>query len=79
MSNRLQSGSSPNSILDGSRGQIVVEYVLLLVVGVGVAAFITSQMVSRNPESPGFLIKKWSEIVQAIGNDFSDDVKSEEK
>lgn len=51
---------------------MVIEYVLLLVIGVGVAALITSTMVSRNPETPGFLIVKWTEIIQVIGEDYPD-------
>ncbi|MGE4131722.1 MAG: hypothetical protein AB7F86_08785 [Bdellovibrionales bacterium] len=60
-----------------ARGQIVVEYVLLLVVGVSVAALITSTMVSRNPESPGFLVRKWVEIINYIGSDTADDLNPE--
>ena len=59
----------------GQRGQIVVEYVLLMVVGVAIAATITTLMVSRNPESPGFLVRKWFEIIQTIGADTADDLK----
>lgn len=58
----------------GSRGQIVVEYVLLLVIGVGLAMMITSFMVSRSQDKPGFLIKKWLEIIQTIGGDTADDL-----
>jgi hypothetical protein len=57
-----------------SGGQIVIEYVLLLVVGVAVATLITSQMVSRNPNQPGFLIRKWLLIIQTIGADTADDL-----
>lgn len=66
---------SPHSILHGHGGQIVVEYVLLLVIGVTIAVLITSTMVSRNPDSPGFLVKKWSDIIQLIGQDTADDLK----
>lgn len=69
--------SSRQTILLGQRGQIVVEYVLLLVIGVGVAALITTTMVSRSPDNPGFLVKKWFEIIKFIGEDTSDDLKPE--
>ena len=59
------------------RGQIIVEYVLLLVVGVVVAAIITSAMVSRNEESPGFLIRKWRDILELVGADFAGDISDE--
>ncbi len=60
------------------RGQIVVEYVLLLVIGVSIAMLITSKMVSRNADNPGFLVKKWFDIIKTIGEDTTDDLKVEE-
>ena len=51
------------------KGQIVVEYVLLMVVAVGLSAFLVSQLVSRNPDEPGVLVTKWSSILKAIGDD----------
>ncbi len=50
-------------------GQVIVEYVLLLVVAVAMATIIVTQVVQRNPDSPGFLIKKWGEIQKTIGDD----------
>lgn len=64
--------SSAHTILRSVRGQIVVEYVLLLVIGVSLAFLITSQMVSRSPENTGFLVKKWASIIKAIGADRAD-------
>lgn len=63
-----------DSIPAGTGGQIVVEYVLLLVVGVSIAALITSTVVSRNPENPGFLVKKWIDMIKLIGEDTADDL-----
>lgn len=53
----------------GESGQIVVEYTLLLVVGVALAALITTMMVSRSEDNPGFLVKKWYDIIATIGAD----------
>ena len=69
-----KAGSSNENILRGSRGQIVVEYVLLLVIGVGLAVLITSKMVSRSSDHPGFLVQKWLSIIQTIGADTADDL-----
>lgn len=55
------------------RGQIVVEYVLLLMIAVLLAFVITTTLVSRDPNSPGFLIAKWYQILQTIGGDTADD------
>jgi hypothetical protein len=71
---RSKVNSSQQTTRRRESGQIVVEYVLLLVIGVGIATLITSQMVSRNPNSPGFLIAKWVSILQTIGADTPDDL-----
>ncbi|MCB0362249.1 MAG: class III signal peptide-containing protein [Bdellovibrionales bacterium] len=61
-----------------NRGQILVEYILLMVVVVSVALIITSFMVSRNSDQPGFVISKWYQIIELIGNDLADDIKPAE-
>lgn len=58
--------------LKNRRGQVVVEYVLLLVIAVAVAALITKELVRRDPDSPGVLIKKWDDILKEIGSDLPD-------
>ena len=58
----------------GNAGQVVVEYTLLLVVGVIVAFTITTLMVSRDQNSPSFLIFKFSSIIMTIGVDTADDL-----
>jgi hypothetical protein len=58
--------------LANQKGQIVVEYVLLLVIGVSIAALLVSQLTSRNPDNPGVLVSKWNEILVAIGSDVPD-------
>lgn len=55
-------------------GQIVLEYVLLLVVAVAMAALLTTTLVSRNPESTGMIVLKWHQIIQTIGADTADDL-----
>jgi uncharacterized protein (UPF0333 family) len=70
--------SSRQSIRQRQGGQIVLEYVLLIVIGVTVAMLITSTMVSRDANSPGFLIRKWFEMIRTIGEDPSDDLKPQE-
>jgi hypothetical protein len=61
----------------GQSGQIIVEYVLLLAIAVIVAALITRMVISPDPNSPGFILKTWDEIVKAIGADHADDINRE--
>lgn len=57
------------------RGQVVVEYVLLLVASVAMAMIITRLMVGRDPGNPGFVISAWNAIVEEIGADNADDIR----
>ena len=61
-----------------NRGQIVVEYVLLMILGISIALLIITLSVSRNPDNPGFIIQKWYEIINFIGNDTADDITPNE-
>ena len=64
--------------LKAQSGQIVVEYILLMVIVVAIAIIISTTMVSRNTESPGFLIVKWRAIIDAIAQDPADDLNPPE-
>ncbi len=59
----------------GEAGQVVVEYVLLLVASVVLAMLITRLMVGRDPGNPGFVISAWNSIVEEIGADKADDLR----
>jgi hypothetical protein len=50
-------------------GQVAVEYILLLVVGVAVWLALVQGLVSRNANSPGTIVRKWVEIINFIGSD----------
>jgi hypothetical protein len=50
-------------------GQVIIEYVLLLVIVVTLSSLIVTQMASRNEDSPGVLIRQWNAIIQQIGAD----------
>ncbi len=58
--------------LKNNRGQVIIEYILLMIIVVGIAAVIISGVVSRDESEPGFLIKAWNELVITIGNDCVD-------
>ena len=56
------------------RGQIVVEYVLLLTVLLALATLIINFTISRSPGNEGFIIQKWMGIVETISQDYPDSV-----
>lgn len=53
-------------------GQVVLEYILLLVISVTAATYLTRKLVGRNPDNPGFITGAWSQINSAIGADIVD-------
>lgn len=55
-----------------NHGQIVLEYILLMLVAVASALLITNRLVGRNPDNPGVVIQKWSQLTQIIGADQGD-------
>jgi hypothetical protein len=61
-----------NNGLAKNGGQVVVEYVLLLVIAVAVAALISKELVNRDPDNTGILVQKWLDIQKTIGSDVPD-------
>ncbi len=58
-----------------SRGQIVVEYVLLLLVATAIAVIVMTTLVKRDssePENSGALIKKWRTLQDGVAKDMQD-------
>ena len=58
----------------GARGQMVVEYVLLLLASVFVATLLINLMVSRSADSQGFIIIKWRQLIEFVADDQPDDL-----
>jgi len=50
-------------------GQIIIEYLLLMLVTIGIAALFVRILVSRNPDEPGALFRRWDAVNQQIGKD----------
>lgn len=66
---RSHGASLKKSLLSSSRGQVVIEYILLLVVAATLAALIVRGLANRDPDNPGLVVEKWLAIQQEIGND----------
>ncbi len=56
----------------GDLGQIAIEYVLILFVAVTMAVLVSKELVSRDPQDPGHIVKAWVNILQTIGSDIAD-------
>ncbi len=53
-------------------GQVMVEYVLLMIIMVVMAITFSKQLVGRDIESPGIITSKWCRMMEAIGRDVPD-------
>lgn len=69
---------SPSWKSGRDNGQIVVEYVLLLVIAVSIAIIITTGLISRDPDNPGVVIEAWDALIKQIGADTPDDIQRSE-
>lgn len=58
-----------NSNVKNEQGQVAVEYVLLLAVGVTIWLMLVNLLVSRNPDRPGHVVKKWKDIINVVAED----------
>lgn len=56
------------------KGQLIIEYVLLLTMVTVLAGTLISGMIgqSDDPASQGLIVRKWSQVVQAIASDVID-------
>ncbi len=56
------------------KGQLIIEYVLLLTVVTVLAGTLISAMIgqSDDPSSQGLIVRKWTQVVQAIASDVID-------
>lgn len=50
-------------------GQVLIEYILLLVITTGIAAILVKALASRSEDSPGLIIEKWKKVGEEIGKD----------
>ena len=62
--------------LKNKSGQILVEYMLLMVIAVGCATLLVKGLIGRGDEgSRGAIIQQWDRILHIIGNDLPDCAK----
>ena len=59
------------SRLRQNKGQLLLEYVLLIFIVVSAATVLTRTLVGRG-DNPGIIINKWSQLNQMVGEDIGD-------
>ena len=60
---------SPKSETQRQRGQVIIEYILLLIVAMGLATIIMKSIVKRDPNEAGFLMERWQAMIDQIAKD----------
>ncbi|OFZ31336.1 MAG: hypothetical protein A2622_01745 [Bdellovibrionales bacterium RIFCSPHIGHO2_01_FULL_40_29] len=57
-----------------NKGQILVEYLLLMVIAITCATILTKQLIGRGSDASnqGHIIRVWDRIIKTIGNDVPD-------
>lgn len=58
--------------LKNQKGQILVEYLLLMVIAIACAAALTNKLIGRSDTNQGIIITQWNKIITIIGNDIPD-------
>lgn len=54
------------------RGQIVIEYILLLIITVAIGAILVRGLANRSEGETGLVVDKWRSIQEEIGKDLPD-------
>lgn len=64
---------SKHRFLNNRAGQILVEYMLLVVIATGIATFLIKAFIGRGADGDrGMIIEQWDRIITIIGNDLPD-------
>lgn len=61
-----------SSQVKNNKGQVLIEYLLLMVITIGIATLLTNSLISRSEASPGIIINAWNSILKNISNDLPD-------
>jgi len=54
------------------KGQVLVEYMLLLLISVSLATLLVTKLISRKEGSSGIIINSWNKMLKTLGNDLPD-------
>lgn len=59
-------------MLRQNRGQLLLEYVLLIFVVATAAVMLSSALVSRDDADPGIIVYQWNRLLEMVGQDIGD-------
>ena len=62
----------PKQILREEKGQLILEYILLLFIVVTIATILSRGLVGRTEGSTGVVVSKWNQILEMVGEDLGD-------
>jgi uncharacterized protein (UPF0333 family) len=54
------------------KGQVLIEYILLMVIVISCASILMRALVSRQSGRQGMVIRVWDDIIRTLGNDMPD-------
>ncbi|MFZ3230609.1 MAG: hypothetical protein WA160_10430 [Pseudobdellovibrio sp.] len=74
----IQKPFKNKKIIFNQNGQVLVEYLLLMVIAVACAAILTKGLVGRSDTNTGIIIKQWDKIIHILGNDLPDCAKQKD-
>lgn len=63
---------TPIWIISQEKGQLILEYILLLFTVVLIAATLSRGLVGRRDGSSGVVVNKWGQILEMVGQDLGD-------
>jgi len=66
--------SKPRTFARNSKqsGQVLVEYILLMVIAIGLSTLMTKKLISRKTGEVGIITDAWNRILVQIGRDVPD-------
>ncbi len=63
------------TLYKNKKGQVLVEYLLLMVIAVGCVTLLMKPLVGRDSANPGIITGAWQKILNNIGDDLPDCAK----
>ena len=63
---------TPKTIIGQNKGQLILEYILLIFVVAAAAVLLSKSLVGRGEGEEGVIITKWAQLLQMVGQDLGD-------